>query len=650
MTMGPGFGFGPGGGASALRFSHGGSTGRIQGGPGTAMAYPNPFFDIAHTYLPTTVRSLFRWCRYYFLTNPLINAAIFKMSEYPVTDYIIEHEDESTRKQWDDFLSQTLHFRSFQIELGLDYNTYGNGFVSISYPFQKHLTCVQCKQTDPAQKIRQYWQMVNYRFRLTCPKCGHTGEAAAKDQYLRNASAIKLLRWNPEDIETTYNDVTGEQTYYYTVPAHVRSDIIIGKKEVVEKMPQLFLQAVAESKALILAANNVFHLKRPSVAGQDRGWGTPAILPVLKDLFYLQILKKAQETIALEHILPLRVLFPQASSGTSDPFVTISLVDWKNQVATEIQRWKQDRNYIPILPLPIGNQTIGGDGRALLLTGEITQWSDQILAGLGVPREFVFGGLSYSGSNVSMRMLENSFLRFLERQKDLFHWLIQNVSAFLKWPEVEGRFKPFKMADDLQRRALDLQLNAAGKLSDTTLLANGDYDNKDEEKLMVEEAKTSLPAQKAKQLAQADIAGEVMIVQTKYQVRANQAMTAGQTASPPPPGAPGGQDSTAQGTPGGQSDPMQSMGSQLGNQQQGVDLMQVAKMYATNISHMPPDQKAVYLQNLQTQSPELAELVNQFLSQMDGEAEQTQAPAGAPQVDARPNPEVLPSRRANPSI
>ena len=75
-----------------------------------------------------------------------------------------------------------------------------------------------------------------------------------------------------------------------------------------------------EQKGVIFSKDNFFHMRRPTLATQDRGWGTPLLLPVLKDTFYLQIMKKAQEAILLEHIVPLRVLFPQAGSGSSDPY------------------------------------------------------------------------------------------------------------------------------------------------------------------------------------------------------------------------------------------------------------------------------------------------------------------------------------------
>ena len=95
--------------ASGLRFAQ--TRGRIQGSNVTGVNYPSPFFDVAHTYLPVTVKQLFKWCRYYFLTNPLINATVFKLAEYPVTDIIIEHESQEVKRRWTEYFHDHLRFR-----------------------------------------------------------------------------------------------------------------------------------------------------------------------------------------------------------------------------------------------------------------------------------------------------------------------------------------------------------------------------------------------------------------------------------------------------------------------------------------------------------------------------------------------------------
>ena len=220
MTMSGGLGVG--GAGNAFRFSQ--TRGRIQGSPVQGVNYPSPFFDVAHTYLPVTVKQMFRWCRYYFLTNPLINAVVAKMSEYPITDIILTHDDEITRDRWMDFLQDHLQYRSFQVEVGLDYFTYGNAFISVGYGFQKYLQCPTCSWREVANRCRNHWVFTNYCFRLACPACHTTGDALVKDLYLKNPSGVKLIRWNAEDMEILYNDLTGEYTYFYTIPAVIRNE------------------------------------------------------------------------------------------------------------------------------------------------------------------------------------------------------------------------------------------------------------------------------------------------------------------------------------------------------------------------------------------------------------------------------------------
>ena len=1107
--------------ASGLRFSA--TRGRIQGGFQNGVNYPSPFFDIGHTYLPTTIKQMFRWCRYYFLTNPLINATVFKLSEYPITDLLIEHKDDEIKKLWTEYMQDHLRYRAFQVEVGLDYHCYGNALIGISFPFIKFLTCDHCGFREQARRIRHKWVFNNYQFRLTCPNCGNTGPAKVKDFYVKNPSGIKLLRWNPEDVDVEYNPISGEYTHYYSIPAPTKNDIVIGKKDVVEDIPQIFIEALRRKKSIIFTQDMLFHMKRASIATQDRGWGVPLLLPVLKDAFYLQLMKKAQECVApdtlietsaglvpaeavrvgdmvrthtgvyqpvterrvrpiveergdyavritntgmrqlpstfsnnhpmwvlrrndvnrrkdskehrrsshvlrntslyefqwvdagdvqvgdyigyptnrikevqtvdvakytkfvatdgyvysgvskqtaeafeklelgdvvrhdnagrvakrlvsreatpnrsvrhleldedlayiagwylgdgstgarrvdfsmgpeddgvelqsaiervfgatfsdypskksegwtlcafdtilseflsgwipgrapekmipkeilsspdsvvsafllgyleadghsslsirnkeevsvccsnkqltyqlwslvltlgcistvsertsydtditksdgsmqhleggrptfywtvksksarrlsqhllgqapevvesgksgffvhgcfasrvqktevvdcpevvsfevqgdhtfctpgmathnsilLEHIVPLRILFP-SSNGTADVYTTVNLDQWRDHVAQEIARWRYDQNYIPLMPLPIGQETIGGDGRALLLTQEMQLHNETLLNGMQVPREFIMGGLSYAGTNVSLRMMENSFLGYILYHKHMTRFVMQQIAAFLEWPLPAHRFKPFKMADDLQRLALYFQLNQAQKLSDQTMLSQCDLDQKAEDTLMQEEMNSRLVTTEAQQLAMAEIQGKSQMIMTKYQIKA-QMVAQEESMQPQAPGEPGEgqpgpgdiamqqqqqmmqqqqqvqmdmagqnmaqqqqmardiamqQDQQQQGAMG--QSPLnagQNMGAQPGGLQ--MDMQAWAFQQAQMLAQMDPQQQQMALQNIQGQSPELAELVLQMLNQM-----QPQVGAEDSGVDMRPLPEMLPPRR-----
>jgi len=507
-----------------------GQRGRTQDGTNrSGVRYPSPFFDIAHTYLPPSMKALLRWCRYYYLVNPLINTVIHKMSEYPVTEIIIDEQDQRIREKWETVLGQHLRYRAFQIEVGLDYYTYGICMVTIHFPFTKYLICKQCKHKEKAAKVHYKWR--NLEYVGTCDKCGTTGPQTVLDFYERDLRRIRLMRWNPEYINVDPGFGGADPIYTFELPLQLKNDLILGKKTVLDTVPDIFVEALRRNKYIRFADDNIFVFRRPIISQKDNGWGMPLIFPVLKDAFYLQVLRKAQEAIAQEHIIPLRVLFPQAGSATSDPYTNIDLNAWKSRIEGEIAKWKYDNNYIPILPVPIGNETIGGDGKALGLYQEMQVWSDQIINGMGVPLEFVKGGLQYSGSNVSMRMLENMFIGYrLDHENMLNNFVIRRIANFMQWPVVKAHMKRFKMADDLQRSAFYFQLNQAQKMSDQTLMAEVDQDSAVEDERKKLELDKQLEAMRKQQLAQAAIQGEVMLVQSRYQAKAQEAMMKNQAA------------------------------------------------------------------------------------------------------------------------
>jgi len=603
-------------------------TGSVRG-----VAYPSPFFDIGQTYMPSSIKEMFRWCRHYFLTHPIINTIAFKLSQYIITDIVYMTENLKLKGMWSEFLEEKLRYRIFQLESGLDYNVYGNCIVSIFFPFIKMLRCKKCNFTSEAKSSKYYFK--NFEFMWKCPSCGFHGPASASDYHIRKADGIRLIRWNPENIDITYNEINGSTTYFYRMPLQTKNDIIMGKKSVVEEVPQLYIESLKRKKAIVFSNDNLFHFKRGTLAGKDRGWGTPAPLPVLKDVYYLQILKKSQESIALEHIVPLRTIFPQASSGLADPFKNVNLVDWRDQIHDEVNRWRFDNNYMPILSFPIGTQSIGGDGRALLLGQEIRVWLEQIAIGMGVPTELIFGGLSYSGSNVSLRMLENSFITNILEHVSMLNWCIRRIGTYMNWEIVQARFKPFKMADDLQRKAYNLQLNQLGKISSTTLIEDADFDAARENELIETETNAMAEAQKKSRLAQANIEGESQMIMMRWQSKAQVEQQQMMSQQAPAPGEPGAE---AEGVTqeGGQIPQEMQSPLNAGQQQAGgsanFDLLSEAQNIASQLIQLDENSQTAALQNISSQSPEFGQVVESMLVSMKQET----SPQGAPLPEQKP--------------
>jgi hypothetical protein len=647
-----------------------------EGGRGFGIRYPSPFFDVSQQFLPSNVHELHKWCRYYFLTNPIINVACSKMAEYPVTPLIYETEDPEIQKLYKT-LEYQLKLRAFQVEIGLDYFVYGNSFVSIFFPLVKFLVCTKCKARYRADKNRFRYRWKSGRFYLKECKCGHQGYAEQRDTYLRSVRDIRLVRWNPENVNIKHNEITGKTKYYFRLPRAIANDIKLGDKDTIETLPIEFLEAARKNKSLLFNEDNVYHLKRPTIAQKDQGWGTPLILPLLKDAFYLQVMKKAQESILMEHIVPLRVIFPgQSTGGNEGPYGAYNLTNWKKKVDDEINNWRRDHNYIPVLPVNIGYQQLGGNARALLMYQEMRLVAEQMLAGAGIPVEFIFGGLQWSGSSTSLRALENMFLGYNKQRHELVNdFIISKIAAFMQWPKITTRFDKFKMADDLQRSMFYMQLNQAQKVSDRRLLEEIGEDFDLENTRMAEEMKKTLQTQRKMQIAGADIQGEVQLRTSRYQSKAQAlaaksqmqaqmemqqeqqqqgAPQAGPQGAPaqeaPPdqqaPGMPEGATAYAEnaGAPNEQGMPtaMGAMQSQIQPGSGGIDLRYLAQRAASYLRTVKkeagPEEMHKALQQMQVENPVLYKLVVQLLNEVGSKSTPTDglqnpAPEGNPQAD-----------------
>jgi hypothetical protein len=494
-----------------------------RGATRTAKLYPNPFFDLANNYIPSNIKTLFKFCKSFYYTNSFLRNVVTKLTEYPITDILY---DEAIGEHWQNRLDNILHkqikIKSFLIEIGLDYFTYGNAFISASMKPKRFLKCSSCGHQELIDNVK--FKLKKYNFVGICKECGAQEiPMIAIDEEISSVKNFRLHRWSPENIDIEYNSITGTSSYFYSIPARVRKQISTGNVTVLRDIPLVFLESLRTRKKIEISSENLYHFKYPTLAEEDMGWGKPIVLPALKDIYYLQTLKRGNEAIANEHIIPKKSVFP-ANTTTLDPYTQMNLGVWRSKIEAQIEKWKTDPNNIAIFPIPMGYQELGGNARMLLLTPELKFLEENIINSLGVPLEFIKGGASWTGSSVSLRIVENHFLGYRELLTDFLNYFVmERLNAFLKVPAIKLKFKKFKMNDDSEAKALSIELNAAGKISDFTLLSEFGLDPEKEVEANKAMRETLTEEQiKAGEL-QAEAAGKSMVIQAKYQVRAQRA-------------------------------------------------------------------------------------------------------------------------------
>lgn len=426
---------------------------RMFGDARNKSRYPSPFFDVSQQYIPPTIKELFKWVYFYSTNNSFLGPALGKIARYPITDLIFEDHSDQLVQYWKTLLSNTLQIKSFNMEANLDLVTYGNGFITISYPFSRFLECQACKNRAPWKAAKK--KIENLTFKLSCAKCGANEKARVIDVPFKSVENIRLIRINPEFIDIKYNEASGKHTYLYAIPDKLRRMIMAGDPDILEDTPMIYIDAIKQRRKIKLSAQNLFHLKTPTIAGKDMGWGMPRIATALKDLYYFYTLRRGQEAIINEHIVPFDIIFPQAN-GKMDPYVHTDLSSWREEINKQLASRRRDPNYKAVLPFPIGHERIGGDGKSMMLTPELDFLSKTIVGACGIPQEFIYGGtMNWTASSVSLRTLENDFLHHRSQLLQMNIWLIERLRLYLGVAAPKTiRFSDFKMADDIQKMQL----------------------------------------------------------------------------------------------------------------------------------------------------------------------------------------------------
>lgn len=444
----------------------------------TQAPYPSPFLNLSDTHIPRSSYEIFEWCKYYYTFDPIIAGAINALAAFPVTEIYFEDkkdkgvhkdnerkdEDSAELKFYKKQLFSNLNIYKLIVEIGIDYYLYGNCFIF--------------------------------------------GEMTRDENSGIEWKSVRRL--DPTKVIIDTDPVTNKKTYKWRVPEKIIA--VINKRQPrkdYDNIPEEIKNAVRNRGAVVLNPNNVYHFARPTDSlGENTEWGTPVIANVLKLLMYRNILRQAQEAIAREHIVPFRVYYMQPSSDVN---MNVNWANAADALATELMKCVKDPNHKVVSPVPVGLVNVGGDGRALLLTPEIEQVQNEILAGMNVPREFIFGGVSYSGSSISLKILENQFITYRLLLEDFVqNFCIKKLAeARGEWTSEDDndslvtiKFNDLKMQDDVQQKQLIINLNAQGKLPDSYLFNVLGLDADKINEQLEEEAKQRLDQQFQLQLIQ----------------------------------------------------------------------------------------------------------------------------------------------------
>lgn len=459
-------------------------------------SHGSPLFDFLTAFAPRKLKDLFRLCEYLYFNSSQIYAALQKFCTYPITDIIYETQNESLKSYYEDLHDKVLKTKRILIRAAVDKFVYGNAFFSMYTPFVRYLKCPKCEVLTNIAQVDYRFKLKKLTFSYRCAACTQdvsVDDTRVVDRKITRKDKLSVIRWDPKLMDIDYNPMTGHSEYYYTIPKEIKERCAKSSKHLIDTMPMEFLRAIRADKIFKFAEGQIFHMRMDAPAGIEAQWGFPPLASTIKLFFYAAVLRKANEAIALDYVVPLRIVSPKQASGNADPLLTISLSKWSNEMKTSVKKWRRDPLHIMWSPVPAEVTHLGGQARALMTLGEVQAAEDNIIAAMGLPKEFIYGGFSAMGSGIQLRVLENQLVHQTGDLNDFLQWITDNAAKKLGRSTVEVSLAPFRFIDDVQQKALLLQLNQADPqggpwISKRTMGEAFDVDVADERKWRKQEA------------------------------------------------------------------------------------------------------------------------------------------------------------------
>ncbi len=469
--------------------------------------FPDPFCDMASMAMPETIQDALKWCEYILMANGPYRSAIARVISYFITDIEISAPGggngrnkigREEKQKYEDFLNDTIGIKSVLGTVALDYLCYGNSFTSLTVPFRRYLSCPSagCGLELPLKRVVNTsdfgFSWSGYGFNANCPHCGYSGGWKHIDRRSGESDQIKVKRWSPHEMDILHDPYTDDTSYIWRIPDDYRSLIRQGHLFHLERASWEIVEAVKNNQALLFDPDVIYHMKEESLSGlRNRGWGISRILANFRQAWYVQVLHRYNEAIALDYVIPFRVITPQPRPGqggeVNDPVLSINMGSFTGRVQQMLKKRKRDPAAWNILPFPIEYQALGGDATQLAPKDLLELGMNTLLDAIGIPVELYKGTLSVQSAAPALRLFEANWSHLVHNLNRFLSKLVDKIAQLMSWEPVNCRLQRVTHADDMNRQMAQLQLMMGGQISRTTGLAGVGLDFATETRQKVEE-------------------------------------------------------------------------------------------------------------------------------------------------------------------
>ena len=425
---------------------------------------------------------------------------------------------------------------------------------------------------------------------------------------------MRFRFWSPHEIHIKHDLFSNDTAYVWKIPEDYKQQVRAGELFVLERVSKQVLAAIKENELFEFDRDAIFHSREPTIAGhRNRGWGLSRLMVNSRQIWYVELLQRQNEAIAMDFIMPLRVVAPGMAKGQDDVLSKNNMgTEFRANVQRMIELHRKNPTAWHFAPTPIELHQLSGDGARLAPKDLMDQGYEILLNGIGTPMEMYKGTMQLQAAPVSLRMFEANWHHLTQSYNLFLRWVTNRICQLLQWEAVSVRHERVTHADDMQKQMAMMQMATMGQASMTNAFKQLGLDWQDEQRAIMDEARFTQEQQARMQKEMDQVAFGEQVVGASNPMMGGQQIDPA-TGQPMPP--PGGQAGAAQPVaPDGTAmaaGPVTQMLQGQGVPQTPDEMLQTAEALAHELFGKPTTVQLSELRALKQKNPTMHGLVMQ---------------------------------------
>jgi hypothetical protein len=461
--------------------------------------FPSPFLDVANFMLPGSLKEVLDLCTMFWLKHGTYRSAAERIVRYFITDVDFE-QGEDDRVDLTSFLNTDLNINAHASHIGDDLLSCGITVSSVIFPFNRYLRCPACHREYFIDNIA--WDFKNGGdFVAKCgnSNCAYGGKFEVVDRKSFDKKRVHIHRWNPYNIDIQKHPYSGRILIHWDIPSDIRNKVKGNDKFIIRDMPLEMLKTIHDNAVFQFSPHFVHYEAEENIATVDLGgWGLPRLISNFSQAYYTQVIKKANESLAKDYMVPFRLLSPAGlPQDQNTPWMGSVNSELVNQAVSDmVERHRSNPTSWNFSPVPMQYQALSGEGNQMATPDLLRQGINELLTASGIPVDFYEGTLSLQAAPMALKALEQSWPGM---SKSLNRWLdfvVTSTTKYMNWETPKAiKYKKVSWAHDMERRHLVLQLASANMVSKRTAYESWGIDPKEEQEKIMDEMQSEMESQ-----------------------------------------------------------------------------------------------------------------------------------------------------------